>query len=568
MIPVSFDHCAGWLHQASGGRGVIICGSFGFEDLCSHRSLAVLAEKIALAGQPALRFDWSGCGDSAGSLSDPGLVDRWRGNLRAAIAFMTDMVGVGEIALVGLRAGASLAAEIAAEHGGVARLAMIAPPASGKSFVRELKALSRLTAVEGDEAAPGALAVAGFHIPAEAVASLQAIVPAALAAAPARHVLALGREDMSGHPLVDHLRGPGREVAAGVFEGYDSMMCDPTASQTPEGSLDRVAKWVVEGAGADRRVHTASPPDGVRGPGFEENRVCFGADHKLAGVWCRPSSGLTGQAVIFLNAGAIHHVGWARGHVDMARGLALAGVASLRMDLGGMGDSFAARDAGGSLYARDLKQDVSAAIDWLECQGIADIAVLGACSGACHALQAALEDSRVSRLVLVNQLCFVWGPTYAIQLSAWRATKAAVVGAALNADAEAANEAAKLLNSLLPVARKFARGSFRALMGLASLATSGFTNGNVVEDWFESLSGRGARISLVYSEGDAGLAELERWLGPEGLRALALPGVEKHVIPGADHMLTQAPARRALGEHVLAILGARGPRESKEAEAA
>jgi len=40
-------------------------------------------------------------------------------------------------------------------------------------------------------------------------------------------------------------------------------------------------------------------------------------------IFCR---GLTGhqprQAVVFVNAGAIYHVGWARMHVDMARELA------------------------------------------------------------------------------------------------------------------------------------------------------------------------------------------------------------------------------------------------------
>ena len=168
-------------------------------------------------------------------------------------------------------------------------------------------------------------------------------------------------------------------------------------------------------------------------------------------------------------------------------------------------------------------------------------------------MQAALTDDRIRRVALVNQLCYVWGASYSIQLSAWRATKAAVLNAALDDDAEA-GESAKILNRLLPFARKFAKGSLSALMSLSAKASAA-TSANVVQDWFQALSARDVRTMMLFSEGDPGLVELERWLGPDGERATSLPGVEKRLLGNADHMLTQPQARVDLGSSLFELLG-------------
>jgi hypothetical protein len=77
---------------------------------------------------------------------------------------------------------------------------------------------------------------------------------------------------------------------------------------------------------------------------------------------------------------------------------------------------------------------------------------------------------------------------------------------------------------------------------------------NVVERWFHELSRRGTRVLLIYADKDPGLAELERYMGPEGCRAVALPGVTKQVIEDADHTFTPPEARRRLRETLHAFL--------------
>lgn len=58
----------GHLHTPTGDARdlcAVICPvPFGYENICSHRSLRVLADQLARAGIASLRFDFPGTGDS------------------------------------------------------------------------------------------------------------------------------------------------------------------------------------------------------------------------------------------------------------------------------------------------------------------------------------------------------------------------------------------------------------------------------------------------------------------------------------------------------------------------
>ncbi|MCH8149098.1 MAG: alpha/beta hydrolase, partial [Planctomycetes bacterium] len=84
-----------------------------------------------------------------------------------------------------------------------------------------------------------------------------------------------------------------------------------------------------------------------------------------------------------------------------ARALAGRGLPSLRFDLSGLGDSAAAR---GDTPFKDVAiADTRAALDAVEAgPNWRDIVLFGLCSGADIALRVALEDPRVTGLVLVN----------------------------------------------------------------------------------------------------------------------------------------------------------------------
>src|SRR4051812_34449398 len=79
----------GWYHApalaTARACGVVLCNPFGYEMMCSHRAYRHLAERLATAGFPVLRFDYDGTGDSAGDGEDPERVESWLGSIDLAV---------------------------------------------------------------------------------------------------------------------------------------------------------------------------------------------------------------------------------------------------------------------------------------------------------------------------------------------------------------------------------------------------------------------------------------------------------------------------------------------------
>ena len=116
------NHLFAWLHQPSTPSrqklGVVICSPFGYESICAHRSVREFAETIADAGIPALRFDYSGSGDSADIDEDCDVVKRWTQDVISAIQELLHRTGVDRICLLGIRLGALLATLTVTVSGG------------------------------------------------------------------------------------------------------------------------------------------------------------------------------------------------------------------------------------------------------------------------------------------------------------------------------------------------------------------------------------------------------------------------------------------------------------------
>ena len=621
MIPVVFDNCRGWLHPRTGvgdfasPRGVIVCGAHGFEDLCSRSSLRLLAEELSSREIPVLRFDWRGTADSEGDGDAPHRVAAWLGNIGEAARKLVEMTGVEEIVLVGLRLGALLALEAARDIAPV-RLVLLAPPASGRALKRELEVMSRIFQGKpgaGDDAGFDGVSAAGFRISRATLDDLALVGSRRFSGAQSCATLVLS-QNPDGSPLADKLRDMGADVTAEPFEGYADMMCDPTAALPPMKAIARVVDFVSEGAptrpaipnphpeerrGATRlegwprstcfetalrksglpdlrivadlgQAQDRMPPqhegvvDEVDAPAilatdiWREEAAQFGPDNRLVGIYCTRAGGeRRSKAVIFLNSGGVYHIGWARMFVDMARHLAANGVASLRMDMSGVGDSLSpAGPDRAPLFDRGLTHDVEAAIDWLYSRGVRDVSLFGACSGAYQAFHAAIRDKRVTRIALVNQACFIYGPTYAMQMAAWRRTKAADVSMKFaNAEAAAQNEPMGARALLFSLAKKVVKAGLVHATDATYAIRRRVPGLNLVERWFGELSARGAQVLLVYSENDPGLSELERHLGARSHDAAPLPGVRTAVIANADHELTPQSARTALSAALDAFVG-------------
>jgi hypothetical protein len=143
----------------------------------------------------------------------------------------------------------------------------------------------------------------------------------------------------------------------------------------------------------------------------------LGPEGQLVGILSHPPGGTSpvrsdtlalaspGLALIILNAGVLHRVGPHRLHVVLARRIAAAGCAGLRLDLGGIGDSIASSDAPN--FRESAVADTRAAMTGLTgVTGARRFVLFGVCSGADNAIATAIADERVAGIVLVDP------PTY------------------------------------------------------------------------------------------------------------------------------------------------------------
>ncbi|MBT2332543.1 hypothetical protein J7E49_01265 [Variovorax paradoxus] len=110
-------------------------------------------------------------------------------------------------------------------------------------------------------------------------------------------------------------------------------------------------------------------------------------------------------ACLMFNMGANHRVGPRRINVKLAHALAARGMSSLRLDLGGVGDSDTF-DMAHDLQTRSV-HDLQAAMDLVESMlGIRQFVIVGMCSGVEHAMSAAAADARVVALSLFDGFAF------------------------------------------------------------------------------------------------------------------------------------------------------------------
>ncbi len=120
---------------------LLFCHPFGEEKKSSHRAFVETARALAAESVASLRFDMTGCGDSEGDFDRAGL-PFWRADIAAAWAELSRRAGAASRALLGLRLGATLAADSLDRLEGVGALVLWQPVVDGKEeFDAELRRL-------------------------------------------------------------------------------------------------------------------------------------------------------------------------------------------------------------------------------------------------------------------------------------------------------------------------------------------------------------------------------------------------------------------------------------------
>jgi hypothetical protein len=270
----------------------------------------------------------------------------------------------------------------------------------------------------------------------------------------------------------------------------------------------------------------------------------------LAGVVTEPDGGCDEHAPVFLflNAGLTHRVGPNRLYVTLARKLAEGGVASLRFDLSGIGDSPVSR----SLAATDERgvREAVQAMDFIERSlGVHSFVPFGLCSGANIGYALVSGDHRVAGAVLINASAIPSTHTKEQSAEAWTRAQAHHHESRL-ADWKGWTRVLTRRSDLRAVMRSTVRLTSRALR-LEGSARAEADLGLLPE-----LERRGVELLAVYSEGDLGLELLVAHVRKfENLESLSRFQLE--IIRETDHILTPLWAQQRIEALVLEWVGRR-----------
>lgn len=572
----------GWYHDAPAAPArdcvAVLCSPIGHEYTRSHRSLRHLADRLARAGVPTLRFDYHGIGDSPGTDLDPGRLACWLANIRTAVERARSLSGRARVCLAGVRLGATLAA-IATSELDVDLLVLWNPVLKGKPYLRELQAIAMMAARSGTQA-DGVLEAAGFVMSAETIAAIKSVDLLSHELRVAGRVLILSRDDQAlDLALSRRLEALGIPHDQERVPGWGGMMADHQFTVVPDEALERLVEWVAahSGAAAARPPAAAAPgpqalalpvEDDKGKPVTVEEQLCrFGPGGHLFGVLTRRSASPDRPAVLMFNAGSVHHVGPNRVYVTLARSLAALGFACLRMDLEGLGDSVL-RGPGreNHPYPETATADARAAVEFLKSQhGYQRFIALGLCSGAHTAFHMGLtlEQHEVGELIMINPFTFYWREGMSLALAddlydmhAYRQSMRdpARWMKLLRGDVN--------IKRLLQVAFNHPRRLARTYYDAFCEAVMPHRGPRLSQD-LRRLFAMKRHVTMLVAEGDPG-----QQLLMSGAKRTAAQGIREghirlEVIPGGDHTFSRLSTRedlvRRLGWHLRQRLTPRAP---------
>ena len=125
---------------------VVVCSPLFDEYRRTYRALGEFADACAKKGHHALRFDYSGTGDSGGMLENISSIDAWLEDIDSAIEEGMTLSGASRVCLVGVRWGGTLAC--LCRHDAVEKVIVWDGIKNGSDYTRWLRKVDSILADE------------------------------------------------------------------------------------------------------------------------------------------------------------------------------------------------------------------------------------------------------------------------------------------------------------------------------------------------------------------------------------------------------------------------------------
>jgi len=573
VTPITFNGVFGWLHEAAGasnhGVAILLCSGLNHDALNAYHAHRLLAEQLAESGYPTLRFDYPHTGDSEdvdGLDANPGidLWQIWLDSVNEAADILRRSTGASSLVLCGLRIGAMLAALTAEKRDDVVGLVLLAPVVKGQSYLRQIWIEAQLH----DRTIPpikDGILFQDIYFNQKTVGAMGAadLRDAVFSSNPKIAVFA-----QSQSRLLDECcsawASRGRDVFRAGFAGLEPMLSMNVEDNKGHPNFDRLLDWVRQAVQKGEGLPAARLPYDeavLTPPGCIETPLRFGDDSRLFGILCQPANEPTTEIVLILNAGRDPRHSPGRFNVEFSRQLAQKGIAALRFDFSGLGDSLGPPGQESKLSSLlDLERsgDVSAAIDALTPLGFRNFTAYGLCAGAYHAMQSAVADSRISRLLLINIPVFSWSSGERIDFIRHKNLPFRYYFAELirlkswsTARQKLQKSGSVLRGQALRLSTKLANAPWSPLIWLDRLGGLKLTAG---QKNMAILSRRRVKTLLLFGEGDLGLDAVTQEFGAINAAPALGENVTLRVVAEFDHLVSHERTRRSATLCMLTFL--------------
>jgi dienelactone hydrolase len=267
-------------------------------------------------------------------------------------------------------------------------------------------------------------------------------------------------------------------------------------------------------------------------------------------------------AVLILPTGIEPSSGYGDMWARFARRAAEQGVASLRIDWRGNGESRAHADGAENVsYGARRTEDVAAGIAWLRARyPSASVAVMGLCSGGYYAVHAAAEGAAPDRVIAINpQLYWHDGMPPTLDLNDLGPAVEMQLADGLERALNDGRKWRRLLRGEYhwrDVVRAARAAAARRgwLPGPAGAGESGLLGGRLPRVDLDRLFPGPAETHLVYSDDDFGLPHLQAHGHAAYSALMARPYMRLHLLDGCDHNYSRESMRERLEPLLLELL--------------